>query len=117
VSRMRVTRYDDAPGYPAALHRDVEARRLQGFEAGDTTHFWIGLSNYLPGGCAEEAPTREETVYVVLAGALDLTCGDETIRLGQYDSVHLAKGEVRRIDNRGGEPALLLVTIALPHGG
>lgn len=114
MREVRLTRYDDAPGYPAARHHDVEARRLQGLEAGDTTRFWVGLSNYLPGGYAAEAPARAETVYVVLAGELELTCGDETFRLGRYDSVHLAEGDVRRIDNRGTEPALLLVTIALP---
>jgi quercetin dioxygenase-like cupin family protein len=110
---MRLIRYADAPDYPAALHHVVQARRLQGLEAGATTRFWVGLSNYLPGGYAEEAPAREETVYVVLAGELELTCGGDTLRLGRYDSVHLAKGEVRRIDNRGADPALLLVTIAL----
>jgi quercetin dioxygenase-like cupin family protein len=112
---MRLTRYDDAPGYPAALHFDVEARRLQGLEAGNTTAFWVGLSTYLPGGYAAEAPARAETVYVVLAGELELTCGGETFHLGPYDSVHLTEGEVRRIDNRGTEPALLLVSIALPR--
>jgi mannose-6-phosphate isomerase-like protein (cupin superfamily) len=114
---MRLTRYDDAPGYAAALHHDVEARRLQGHEAGDTRHFWVGLSTYLPGGSAQEAPAKQETVYVVLAGELHLTCDGQTARLGPFDSVHLTKGEVRRIDNRGAEPALLLVTIAHPHNG
>ena len=111
---MRLTRYGDAPRYPAALHHDVQARRLQGLEAGATTNFWVGLSTYLPGGYAQEAPARAETVYVVVAGELELTCGGDTLRLGRYDSVHLAEGEVRRIDNRGTEPAVLLVTIAVP---
>jgi uncharacterized cupin superfamily protein len=111
---MRITRYDEAPGYAAALHHDVAARRLQGHEAGETTHFWVGLSTYSPGGCAQEAPTRQETVYVVLDGELELTCAGQTTRLGRYDSVHLAKGEVRSIDNRSATPAVLLVAIAHP---
>jgi mannose-6-phosphate isomerase-like protein (cupin superfamily) len=112
---MRVTRLIDAPGYIAALHHDVAAKRLQGHEAGDTTHFWVGLSHYLPGGRADEAPTREETVYLLLAGELELTCDGRIERLDPYDSVHLAKGEVRSIRNRGIEPATLLVVIAHPH--
>jgi mannose-6-phosphate isomerase-like protein (cupin superfamily) len=44
-----------------------------------------------------------------------LTCDGRIERLDPYDSVHLAKGEVRSIRNRGSEPATLLVVIALPH--
>lgn len=73
-----------------------------------------GLSVYRPGGTAEPAPTREETVYVVLDGELVVTVdGAETV-LGWLDSVHLAKGELRSIHNRTDRQALLLVTVAHP---
>ncbi len=71
---MNVTRVSEAPVYRAALHRDVCTIRLQGHEAGDTERFWVGVSLYKPGGSAEEAPARDETVYVVLDGELVVTC-------------------------------------------
>ena len=63
---------------------------------------------------ADEAPTAEETVYVVLDGELVLSTGgqDSTLRAG--DSVHLPKGTVRSLENRSGQDATLLVVIALP---
>src|SRR5262249_38401362 len=114
---LNVTRVSEAPAYTAALHRDVCTMRLQGHEAGQTKRFWVGASLYKPGGTAEEAPAREETVYVVLDGELVVTNeGSETV-LGRLDSVHFAKGEVRSIQNRAGREAVLLVTIAYPQGG
>jgi uncharacterized cupin superfamily protein len=113
---MNVTRVADAPEYTAPLHHDVSTVRLQGHEAGPTERFWVGLSTYHPGGMAENAPTREETVYVVLDGELVVaTDGTETV-LGRLDSMHLAKGEVRSIQNRSEREALLLVTVAHPPG-
>ncbi len=112
---MNVTRVSDAPGYTAPMHRGVDTVRLQGHEAGPTERFWVGLSTYHPGAIAEPAPTREETVYVVLDGELVVTAeGTETV-LSRFDSVHFAKGEMRSIENRSGHEALLLVTIAHPQ--
>ncbi|HTQ18788.1 cupin domain-containing protein [Mycobacterium sp.] len=113
---MNVTRAAEAPAYSAPLHRGVCTVRLQGHEAGHTDRFWVGVSLYKPGGTAEEAPAREETVYVVIDGELVITCeGGETV-LGRLDSVHFAKGEVRSIQNRAGSEAVLLVAIAYPQG-
>lgn len=71
----------------------------------------VGLSARRDG---RAAPTREETVYVVLDGELVVTVdGAETV-LGWLDSVHLAKGELRSIHNRTDRQALLLVTVAHP---
>ena len=111
---MRITTADQAPPYHPPLHQDVQAVRLQGHEAGPTSRFWVGRSRYLPGGRAQEAPTAEETVYVVLDGELVLSTDgqDSTIRAG--DSVHLPKGTVRSLENRSGKDASLLVVIAMP---
>lgn len=109
---MNVTRVSEAPMYAAPAHRGVYTARLQGLEAGHTERFWVGVSRYRPGGLAEKAPAREETVYVVLDGELVVTTdGGETV-LGRLDSIHLAKGEVRSIQNQSEREALLLVTIA-----
>jgi mannose-6-phosphate isomerase-like protein (cupin superfamily) len=111
---MRVTRHAAAPSYVAKAHHDVATMRLQGHEAGPTDRFWVGLSYYLPGGGAEESPTSEETVYVVLDGTLVVTAGGREEQVGPFDSVHLPKGTVRRVDNRSASPATLLVIIATP---
>ncbi len=108
---MRVTRHAGAPGYVAPAHHGVATTRLQGHEAGPTERFWVGLSYYLPGGGAEESPAAEETVYVVLDGTLVVQAGGREEEIGPLDSVHLAKGTVRRVDNRSARPATLLVII------
>lgn len=108
---MRVTRLARAPGYVAPAHHDVATLRLQGHEAGPTERFWVGLSYYLPGGGADEGPTGEETVYVVLDGTLVVRADGREEELGPHDSAHLAKGTVRRVDNRSARPATLLVII------
>ncbi len=112
---MKVTRVSEAPTYVAAAHHNVCTARLQGFEAGHTERFWVGLSLYRPGGIAEKAAVREETVYVVLDGELVVSTGERETVLGRLDSIHLAKGEVRSIQNRSGHEALMLVTIAHPQ--
>jgi hypothetical protein len=64
---MRITRHADAVPYVAPAHTNVDTRRLQGLEAGETENFWVGLSVYPPGGIAESSPTRAETIYFVIA--------------------------------------------------
>jgi mannose-6-phosphate isomerase-like protein (cupin superfamily) len=116
TTEARVTRRSGAPPYAAPRHHDVATVRLQGHEAGPTDRFWVGLSSYLPGGGADRAPTREETVYVVLDGELEVTLADRTEVLGRHDSIHLPKGTVRAITNRTHRPVDLLVIIAHPPG-
>jgi uncharacterized cupin superfamily protein len=111
---MRVVRFDQAPRYSPPLHSGVDCRRLQGHEAGPTERFWIGLSLYHPGGAAEESATAEETIYTVLDGALTILADGREETLGRFDSVHLPKGAVRKVENRSGAPATLLVAIATP---
>jgi uncharacterized cupin superfamily protein len=109
----RVMRIAAAPSYDAPGHLDVDAVRLQGREAGPTDRFWIGLSEYRPGGIAQQSPASEETVYVVIAGELTLTVEGVQTTLGPGDSVHLSKGSVRTLENRTGAPAKLLVVVAI----
>ena len=114
----RITRADAAPPYSPPLHSGVEARRLQGLEAGSTERFWVGLSTYPPGAAAELAPTAQETVYVVLDGELELAVPAEGVRetLRAGDSVHLPQGTVRSVTNVSGAEARLLVILATPGG-
>jgi len=106
------TRFSEAPTYDPPLHHQVDAKRLQGFEASDTTAHWVGHSVYHPGATVDESPVRAESIYVVLEGELVVTVGGDEYVLGQYDSLHLNQGEVRSVANRTDADALLLVAIA-----
>lgn len=113
---MRITPFADAPAYHPPLHYGVDCRRLQGHEAGPTDRFWVGLSIYEPGGVADESAATEETVYTVLDGELTIFHAGAPHVLKRYDSVHLARGEMRSLVNTGNAPATLLVAIAMPRG-
>jgi len=112
---MNLTPASEAPAYAAPRHHHVRTVRLQGHEGGPTEGFWVGLSTYRPGGIAENTAAREETVYVVLDGALVVTTERTEMVLGRLDSVHIAKGEMRSIENRSSREAVLLVVIAHPR--
>lgn len=112
---MNVTRTAEARVYTAPQHHDVHTVRLQGHEAGHTERFWVGLSTYRPGGLAEMIAAGEETVYVVLDGAVVITTERTEMVLGRLDSVHVARGEMRSIHNRSSRDAVLLVAIAHPQ--
>lgn len=112
----RITRLATAPAYTPPLHEGVDARRLQGHEAGPTERFWVGESHYHPAGSAQTSPTAEETVYYVIEGELTLTLPHGQVeQLGAGDCVHLPRGTVRSLENRTGNGARLLVVIATPQ--
>ena len=112
MSVMRINRADAAPAYHPPLHHGVTALRLQGMEAGPTEWFWVGLSRYSAAGYSDAAPTPDETVYVVLDGELTVVAAGEETTLRRYDSVHLPPGTERRLHNRSGREAILLIIIA-----
>ncbi len=111
---MRVTKHVHAVEYHPPFHEGVDARRLQGMEVGETDGFWLGLSVYPPGASAGPSEVMGESIYLVVSGDLVLYCDDEVIHLTQYDSVHLAKGDHRRLVNESDSEAVLAVTIANP---
>ena len=113
---MKVTRFDDARPYEAPKHFDMRGLRLQGFDASPSEGFWVGLSNFLPGGGAESDATPLEKIYVVVDGEVTVETDDATAHLGQYDSCWLAPGERRSIVNRTNRPALMLVVMPYPPG-
>jgi quercetin dioxygenase-like cupin family protein len=111
---MEVTRLADAKPYDAPKHFDMRGLRLQGFDASNTESFWVGLSNFLPGGGAEMDATALEKVYVVVDGEVTVTTDDGEATLGKYDSCRLAPGEARSILNKTNLPALMLVVMPYP---
>ena len=111
---MHVTRFSDAVPYDAPFHTNVDTRRLQGMEVGETDAFWVGLSIYPPGSKAGPSDMPFEAVYFVVSGEFVLRGNGDTHRLGQYDSVHFVPGDHRELVNESDADAVLAVTIAKP---
>lgn len=112
---MQIVRLAEAKPYEAPRHYDMRGLRLQGFDASRTDGFWVGLSNYLPGGGAERDATPLEKVYVVVEGEVTIITDEGEFVLGRYDSCHLAAGEARAVANRTNLPALMLVVMPYPE--
>lgn len=113
---MEVTRLKDARPYEAPKHFDMRGLRLQGFEASRAESFWVGLSNFLPGGGAEMDATPLEKVYVVVSGEVTVSTDEGETTLGPLDSCRLAPGEARAITNQTNLPVLMLVVMPYPEG-
>jgi glyoxylate utilization-related uncharacterized protein len=113
---MEVTRIADAGPYEAPGHFDMKGLRLQGWDVSDSQSFWVGLSNFLPGGGAEHDATPLEKVYVVVDGEVTVATDDGDTVLAKYDSCYLAPGEARSIVNNTNLPALMLVVMPYPEG-
>ena len=113
---MRVNRFDDVRSYEAPNHYGCRSLRLQGFDAGDTENFWVGMTHFLPGGGCEHEATPLEKVYVVLAGEVTVTTDGEEATLRLHDSCCIPAGEARSVSNRGNEVATMLVVMPYPPG-
>ncbi len=113
---MHVTRLPDAGPYEAPKHHDMVGLRLQGFDVSPTEHFWVGLSQFLPGGGAESDATPLEKVYVVLDGTVTVVTDEGEAALGPLDSCHLGAGERRSVENRTNRTASMLVVMPYPEG-
>lgn len=111
---MNLTRFAGAPAYYPPNHDGMHCLRLQGFEAGPSQSLWMGVSVLLPGGHTGMDASPVEKHYVVLDGEVCLKTPDETVTLGQYDSVRLAPGEARQVSNPSNRPALLLLAMPYP---
>ncbi|HEX3690379.1 MAG TPA: cupin domain-containing protein [Solirubrobacteraceae bacterium] len=113
---MHVTRLSDAAPYDAPKHHAMVGLRLQGLDVSPTENFWVGLSQFLPGGGAESDATPLEKVYVVLDGAVTVVTDEGEAELGPFDSCHLAAGERRSVENRTNRTASMLVVMPYPEG-
>lgn len=111
---MKVQRFVEAKPYQAPNHFDVRALRLQGFEEGGPTNFWVGLSHILPGGGAGPDATPLEKVYVVLSGRVTVSAESQEHVLGPLDSVRIAPNVERKVLNAGNDVATMLVVMPYP---
>jgi len=107
-----VTKSGEGKSYVAALHHGCEAVRVQGAEVSPVTSFWMGISNFAPGGGADWDATAAEKVYLVLEGEITVETEDESVTLRARDSVFLASNERRRLVNESDTTAVMAVVIA-----
>jgi mannose-6-phosphate isomerase-like protein (cupin superfamily) len=111
---MNTTRFALAPAYHPANHEGMHCLRLQGHEAGPSDALWMGVSIILPGGHTSLDASPVEKHYVVLEGEVCIRTADESVMLGQFDSVRLAPGEARQVSNPFNRPAMLLLAMPYP---
>jgi quercetin dioxygenase-like cupin family protein len=109
---VNVTQFSGAKSYEAANHHGCEAVRLQGAEVSPVTSFWLGVSNFAPGGGADWDTTSAEKVYLLLEGEVTVETEDQSVTLRAKDSVFLAANERRRIINESDATAVMAVIIA-----
>ncbi len=112
---MLFKKFQDAKSYQAPNHHDIRALRLQGFEEGGPTNFWVGLSHILPGGSAGPDATPLEKVYVVLSGEVTVHAEGRTHVLGPLDSVCIGPSIERKVLNASNEVATMLVVMPYPE--
>jgi quercetin dioxygenase-like cupin family protein len=114
---MQITRFNEAQTYTAPKHYDMKGFRLQGWDVSACENFWVGLSQFLPGGGAEKDDSPLEKVYIVLSGEITIILdnGEESV-LKAKDSCFLAPNETRAITNRSNETAYMYVIMNYPRG-
>lgn len=103
----RVHRFADAVAFQPEGHAGVAPVRLTGTAADESLN--VVVSTYKPGAHAELSPVAIDTVYVLLTGQLTITIDDEPIELHYLDSLVLAAGCVRAVDNLTDQPASMFV--------
>jgi len=112
---MKKVAYTDISnwGLPNAEHFNMRSARFMGEEQG-LKSFWVGLSEYEPGGGIEfsGADVPNEKVYYLIEGELTLTDGDgnKTV-LGPLDSVYRGPGDAASLLNTGSTVAKMLVIV------
>jgi quercetin dioxygenase-like cupin family protein len=112
---MLFKKFADAKAYDAPNHYGMKALRLQGFEEGGPTNFWVGLSYILPGGGAGPDTTSPEKVYVVLSGQVTVSAEGQQHVLGPKDSLRIGPNIERTVLNAGNEVATMMVVLTYPE--
>ena len=111
---MHVKALNEARPYEAPHHFGVKSLRLQGFEEGGPSNFWVGLTHLLPGGGAGPDASPLEKVYVVLAGRVKVSAEGMEHILAPLDSVCIRPNVERTVLNPDNEVATMLVVMPYP---
>ena len=69
---MKIKSFDNAKPYEAPNHQKCYSLRLAGFEDYGPENFWVGHSQFLPGGGAGPDTSPLEKVYVISKGSLTI---------------------------------------------
>lgn len=106
---LQTTRLADATPFHPPGHGGVQPFQLHGGTHSATDDITVVLSHYLPGGTAAADTMVAETVYFVLSGELCVSSDGDEITLRPFDSVRLAAGATRTLENRSPLPTSILV--------
>ena len=108
----------DLKPYEAAGHFGVTCKRYHGKDETGAAKFWIGVSEFEPGGGAvwayEDNPL--EKVYFVLEGEMTVTDKDgNKYVIHPMESISFPPNEGRGLKNESDKPAKMLVIINYPE--
>lgn len=116
MAGYKVTKKDGYYTYEAPGHHDCKLCRLHDPQDIDGGKLVNGLSHFLPnGGGTDYAANPLESIYYIVEGTMKFTGDDgvETI-LEAGDSVHIAPGAKKSVENIGSTTAQMLVILLPP---
>ncbi|MBE6914880.1 MAG: cupin domain-containing protein [Ruminococcaceae bacterium] len=110
--------YKDLEPYFPAGHFGVTCKRYHGKDETGAEKFWIGISEFEPGGGADWAYDDNplEKVYFILEGEMTVTDKDgNKCVMGPMESISFPPNEGRGLKNESDKPAKMLVIINYPE--
>ena len=109
AAEMKKITLSDARVYMPANHVDMKAMQIHSKEVSGCESFTVGISHYLPGGASLKSTPATERVYLVLAGELTVTSGNETLVIGPMESIYIPPNIERETVNNGRMPVTMVV--------
>ena len=109
--------YEELEPYFPPGHFGVICKRYHGAAETGAEKFWIGISEFEPGGGADWAYDDNplEKVYFILEGHMTVTDKDgNKYVLGPMESISFPPNECRGLKNETDKPAKMLVIINYP---
>mgnify|MGYP002572811050 FL=1 len=110
--------YEELKPYFPDGHFGVTCKRYHGKEETGAGKFWVGISEFEPGGGADWAYEDNplEKVYFVLEGEMTVTDIDgEKYIIHANESISFSPNEGRGLKNESDKPAKMLVIINYPE--
>ncbi len=111
---MYVKELKDTEQYEAPNRQKCHSVRLAGFEEYGPKNFWVGHSQFLPGGGAGPDSSPLEKVYVITQGSLTIKVDGDTKIANPGDTVFIPGGKEREIRNETNEVVIMHVVMPYP---
>tara|TARA_B100001173_G_scaffold299651_1_gene298422 strand:+ start:225 stop:572 length:348 start_codon:yes stop_codon:yes gene_type:complete len=111
---MYIKSFNDAKPYEAPNHQKCHSVRLAGFEDYGPGNFWVGHSQFLPGGGAGPDSSPLEKVYVISQGSLTIRVDGEEKIANPGDTVFIPGGKEREIRNETNQTVVMMVIMPYP---